>query len=158
MAEKYAKKDHRDFGAFFFILMSHGGNRDCILGVQGRKTSVENLMVEFQARNCPSLKGKPKVFIIQTCRGFRECINETFVSPVGSIQSQDVLSTSPPADAQSTGRPSTADSTLSRSVFPTEADFLLAFATVPGFVSFRFTEFGTIFIQVRMSTRLFLLL
>ena len=44
MAEKYAKKDHRDFGAFFFILMSHGGNRDCILGVQGRKTSVENLM------------------------------------------------------------------------------------------------------------------
>ena len=158
MAENFAKKDHREFGAFFFILMSHGGNRDCILGVQGRKTSVENLMVEFQARNCPSLKGKPKVFIIQTCRGVRECINETFVSPVGSIQSQDVLSTSPSSDAQSTGRPSTADSTLARSVFPTEADFLLAFATVPSFVSFRFKEFGTIFIQVRMSIRLFLLL
>lgn len=147
VAENFAKKDHREFGAFFFILMSHGGNRDCILGVQGRKTSVENLMVEFQARNCPSLKGKPKVFIIQTCRGVRECINETFVSPVGSIQSQDVLSTSPSSDAQSTGCPSTADSTLARSVFPTEADFLLAFATVPSFVSFRFKEFGTIFIQ-----------
>ena len=158
MAENFAKKDHREFGALFFILMSHGGNRDCILGVQGRRTSVENLMVEFQARNCPSLKGKPKVFIIQTCRGFRGCINETFVSPVGSIQSQDVLSTSPLEDVQSTGRPFTADSTLSRSVFPTEADFLLAFATVPGFVSYRLTEFGTIFIQVRMSIRLFLLL
>ena len=35
---------------------------------------------------------------------------------------------------------------------------LLALATVPGFVSYRFTEFGAIFIQVRMSTRLFLLL
>ena len=155
VAERFAKKDHREFGAFVFILMSHGGNRDCILGVQGRRTSVENLMVEFQARNCPSLKGKPKVFIIQTCRGFRDCINETFVSPVGSIQSQDVLSTSPSEDAQSSGSPFTADSSLSRSVFPTEADFLLAFATVPGFVSFRFTEFGTIFIQVRMSFMLF---
>ena len=155
VAEKFAEKDHREFGAFVFILMSHGGNRDCILGVQGRRTSVENLMVEFQARNCPSLKGKPKVFIIQTCRGFRDCINETFVSPVGSIQSQDVLSTSPSEDAQSSGSPFTADSSLSRSVFPTEADFLLAFATVPGFVSFRFTEFGTIFIQVRMSFMLF---
>ena len=157
VAERFAKKDHREFGAFVFILMSHGGNRDCILGVQGRRTSVENLMVEFQARNCPSLKGKPKVFIIQTCRGFLDYANETFQSPVGSIQSQGVLSTSPSSDAQSTGRPFTADSTLSRSVFPTEADFLLAFATVPGFVSFRFTKFGTIFIQVRMSTRLFLL-
>ena len=155
VAERFAKKDHREFGAFVFILMSHGGNRDCILGVQGRRTSVENLMVEFQARNCPSLEGKPKVFIIQTCRGFRDCINETFVSPVGSIQSQDVLSTSPSEDAQSSGSPFTADSSLSRSVFPTEADFLLAFATVPGFVSFRFTEFGTIFIQVRMSFMLF---
>ena len=58
------------------------------------------------------------------------------------------------SDAQSTGRPFTADATLSRSVFPTEADFLLVFATVPGFVSYRFTEFGTMFIQVRMSTRL----
>lgn len=158
VAEKFAKRDHREFGALFFILMSHGGNRDCILGVKGRRTSVENLMVEFQARNCSSLKGKPKVFIIQTCRGCLDYANETFQSPVGSIQSQDVLSTSPSSDAQSTGRPFTADSTLSRSVFPTEADFLLAFATVPGFVSYRFTEFGTIFIQVRMSTRLFLLL
>ena len=158
VAEKFAEKDHREFGAFVFILMSHGANRDCILGVRGRRTSVENLMVEFQARNCPSLKGKPKVFIIQTCRGLLDYANETFVSPVGSIQSQDVLSMSPSSDAQSTGRPFTADATLSRSVFPTEADFLLAFATVPGFVSYRFTEFGTIFIQVRMSTRLFLLL
>ena len=83
------------------------------------------------------------MLIIQTCRGFRDCINETFVSPVGSIQSQDVLSTSPSEDAQTSESPFSADFSLSRSVFPTEADFLLAFATVPGFVSFRFTEFGT---------------
>ena len=93
VAEKFAEKDHREFGAFVFILMSHGADRDCILGVRGRRTSVENLMVEFQVRNCPSLKGKPKVFIIQTCRRFLDYANETFQSPVGSIQSQDVLST-----------------------------------------------------------------
>ena len=36
VAERFAKKDHREFGAFVFIIMSHGGNRDCIMGVQGR--------------------------------------------------------------------------------------------------------------------------
>ena len=50
VAEKFAEKDHCEFGAFVFILMSHGGNRDCILGVRGRRNSVENLMVEFQDR------------------------------------------------------------------------------------------------------------
>jgi len=51
------------------------------------------------------------------------------------------------ADNQSFARPFSPDSTLPRSVFPPEADFLLAFATVPGYVAFRSPESGTFFIQ-----------
>ena len=148
-AVKFGRKDHREFGAFVFILMSHGGDRDCILGVQGRKTTVENIMVEFQARTCPSLKGKPKVFIIQTCRGSLDNVSEAFTTSISSINSQAGLSTSPQEGAQFCDPPFSSDSALPRSVFPPEADFLLAFATVPGYVSFRFPESGTFFIQVR---------
>ena len=144
VAEKYGRIDHSLFGAFVFILMSHGGDRDCILGVDGRETTVKNLMVEFQAGKCPSLMGKPKVFIIQTCRGLHDNISETFVSSTGTVNSMSAQ-----ADNQSFARPFSPDSTLPRSVFPPEADFLLAFATVPGYVAFRSPESGTFFIQVQ---------
>lgn len=150
VAEEFGRKNHRRFGAFVFVLMSHGGDRDCILGVDGRTTNVKNLMVEFQANKCPSLTGKPKVFIIQTCRGLLVSANGKFISPTGSINTQPMaLAASAQADQESCSRPFSPDSTLPRSVFPPEVDFLLAFATVPGYVSFRLPESGTFFIQVR---------
>ena len=65
IAADYGAKDHSTFDAFVMIVMSHGGDRDCILGVNGRETSVKNFMIEFQEPKCPSLKETPKVFIIQ---------------------------------------------------------------------------------------------
>lgn len=155
VAETYGGKNHRDFDAFVLILMSHGGDRDHILGIDGRETTVKNLMVEFQANKCPSLKGKPKVFIIQTCRGLINNTTETFLSSIESINAQPVSSVSTLVDNSSFARPFSPDSTLARSVFPQEADFLLAFATVPGYVAFRSLESGTFFIQVCL--RMFLL-
>ena len=136
-------KNHRDFDAFVLILMSHGGDRDHILGVDERETTVKNLMVEFQANKCPSLKGKPKVFIIQTCRGLINNTTETFLSSIGSI-----YAVSAQMDNSTFADPFSLDSTLPRSEFPREADFLLAFATVPGYVAFRSPESSTFFIQV----------
>ena len=143
VAETYGGKNHRDFDAFVLILMSHGGDRDHILGVDGRETTVKNLMVEFQANKCPSLIGKPKVFIIQTCRGLINNATETFLSSIGSINAASAQ-----MDNSTFADPFSPDSTLPRSEFPREADFLLAFATVPGYVAFRSPESGTFFIQV----------
>ncbi|KAJ7384122.1 Caspase-8 isoform X1 [Desmophyllum pertusum] len=67
--------------------MSHGGDRDCILGVDGRETTVKNLMFEFRGNKCPSLKNKPKVFIIQTCRGLRDDASKRLVFSTGNINS-----------------------------------------------------------------------
>ena len=124
--------------------MSHGDDRDCILGVDNRITSVRTLMREFQAERCPSLKGKPKILIIQTCRGYRQSDVERFDDLVESINAD-------PTEfdlADNSVRPFSLDSSLSKSVFPPETDFLLAFATVPGYVSFRSETSGAFFIQV----------
>jgi len=145
VAEKYGAEDHTKFDAFVMIVMSHGGDGDCILGVDGRETSVKNLMVEFQESNCPSLKKKPKVFIIQTCRG-------GLGSSADIVISRAVPSTSTQVDYELCDASFLPDSTLPRSVFPPEADFVLAFATVPGYVSYRCTTDGTFFIQSLVKT------
>ncbi|KAJ7384116.1 hypothetical protein OS493_023440 [Desmophyllum pertusum] len=149
VAQKYGAVDHSKFDAFVFILMSHGGDRDCILGVDGRETTLKNLMFEFRGSKCPSLKNKPKVIIIQTCRGLRDDVSKRLVFSTGNINSPMAMVASTPA--QIDNEPCDIallprDSTLPRSVFPQEADFVLAFATVPGYVSFRFPD-GTFFIQ-----------
>lgn len=148
VAQDYATKNHEGFGAFVLILMSHGGDRDCISGVDDRETTVQSLMMEFRATKCPSLKGKPKIFIFQTCRGPRIKDAERFDRPTGGINAHpSEFVPSDPAANQACACPFPADSTLPKSVFPPEADFLLAFATVPGFVAFRSEQTGSFFIQ-----------
>ena len=130
VAVDFAKKDHSQFDAFVFIVMSHGGDKDVIYGVSGRHTRVEDLMSEFKAANCQTLRNKPKLFIIQTCRGSS---NES-LSPA-SCDSDTAAGFSP-------------DSTLARSVCPQEADFLLSFATAPGYKAWRHPESGSPYIRV----------
>ena len=123
VAEKYGSQtDHSTFNAFVMIVMSHGGDGDYILSVDGEETSVKDLMDEFQEQKCPSLKKKPKVFIIQACR-------DRSGSPADNVSVQAVSPTSTRMDYQ------LCVSALPRSVVPPGADFLLAFATVPGYVS-----------------------
>jgi len=130
VAAEYAAKDHSQFDAFVFVVMSHGKERDVISDVSGRHIRVEDLMAEFKAANCPKLQNKPKLFFIQTCRGSSlERLSPTFGS----------------ADSDASFSP---DSTLARSVCPQEADFLLAFATAPGYKAWRYPDYGSLFIRV----------
>ena len=125
VASDFAKKDHSEFDAFVFIIMSHGGERDVIQGIAGRTIAIENLMCEFTSARCPTLKDKPKLFIIQSCRGVR-------------------------AEVEIRGGDSniSLDSTLSKGVCPKEADFLLAFSTPPSYLAYRNKDSGSPFIQV----------
>ena len=135
IAEKFASKDHRDYDAFVMIVMSHGGDGDTIYGVRGRhKIRVTDLMAEFKIDRCPSLAGKPKIFIVQACRGSRD----EREAPVSDSNGYMV-------DAMAS------DSTLAQSVTPPEADFLLAYATTPGYVSFRSETSGSMYIKVSIK-------
>lgn len=132
--EKFAKLCHDDYDAFVCVIMSHGGSHDSIEGVDGRTIGVEQLMSEFTSGRCPSLAGKPKVFIIQACRGQMQ---DPFFKPI---------------EGRADSRNCHADSTLPRSITPKEVDFLYAFATVPGYVALRGDNYGSYFIQTLVET------
>ena len=149
-AIEFGAKVHEHYDAFVFIVMSHGGDRDCILGVDGMETTVKSLISEFHGGRCPSLKGKPKVFIIQACRGPQGDTDFTNSSSGNDFNLQEVPTTS---EAQIISQPYdtalSTDSTLSRSVFLPDADFVVAFATAPGYAAYRDSDKGSWFIQVR---------
>ena len=123
--EKLEKSD-----AFFFIMMSHGADQDKLVCQDLRTVSVEDIMVEFTAEWCKTLAKKPKVFIFQACRGSHYEVRGQEGRGVDNILT---------------------DSTLPRGTSPREADFLLAYATTPGYYSFRDPNNGSPFIQVRMT-------
>lgn len=70
VAEEFAKKDHSKFGSFFFIVMSFGQDDD-IYGVDGKKASLVEVMTEYTATNCPTLRCKPKLFFVQRFTALR---------------------------------------------------------------------------------------
>ena len=129
-----ASEDHSEFDALFVIVMSHGGDHDTVLGVDERNITVEEMMSEFKAARCKTLEGKPKVFIFQVCRGSSSEFLEHERRHIDSTVSRPCV-----------------DSTLSRGTSPQEADFLLAFATTPGYCSYRYKDHGAPFIQVSMK-------
>ncbi|XP_022783878.1 uncharacterized protein LOC111324550 isoform X6 [Stylophora pistillata] len=118
LAKEVAFEDHKNCDALFFIIMSHGSDDDTILGVDGKLISIQALMSRFKPNECPSLRDKPKVFLVQACRG---PYSERYTGPMR-------------------------DSSLSRGTRPQEADFLLAYASAPGYTSTRLPT-GSIFIQ-----------
>ena len=40
-----------------------------VKGIDGKPVIVEDLKEYFHGDNCPTLMGKPKVFLIQACQG-----------------------------------------------------------------------------------------
>ena len=129
-AIEYARIDHSNFVAFVMIVMSHGDNLDKIFGVDMRTIGVEEMTTEFKAAKCPTLEGKPKLFFINACRGSLQEPEPSYQR--GACTDKCIL----------------ADSALPRSSCPQEADFLLAFSSSPGYISYRFREYGALFIQV----------
>ena len=100
-------------------------------------TGIEQLMSKFTAKRCPFLANKPKVFFIQACRGPAE--DEFFTQ---SKDHKDYVAGL------------TCDSTLARCISSClqESDFLLGFATVPGYVAYKQTNYGSFYMQVSRTT------
>lgn len=134
LAKDVAAEDHRSVDAFVLIIMSHGGEGNAVCGVDGRPAHLEDIMGEFKAIRCVTLRNKPKLFFIQCCRG--ECTE--FMSSV-----QRHVDNSMPRFAH--------DSTLANNLCPQEGDFLLSFATAPGYYAYRRPEYGSVFLQVSVK-------
>ena len=61
------KKDH---DSFFCCILSHGG-KDEIYGTDGKPVNIAELMKFLDGKGCEDLNGKPKIMIVDCCRGDR---------------------------------------------------------------------------------------
>ena len=115
-----AEKDFSKYDCFVCVILSHG-KKDAIYGTDEDVIKIEALTSLFRRNECPSLEGKPKIFLIQACRGSQ----------------RDRV----PVESDSDPVP------LSSSSLPADADFLICFASAPGHQSYRQPLLGSWFIS-----------
>ncbi|XP_062932897.1 caspase-3 [Cynocephalus volans] len=114
-----SKEDHSKRSSFICVILSHG-EEGVIFGTNG-PIDLRKLTILFRGDYCRSLTGKPKLFIIQACRGTElDCGIETDSGTDDEMMCQKI---------------------------PVEADFLYAYSTAPGYYSWRNSRHGSWFIQ-----------
>lgn len=121
-----SSNDHSAYDCFLLIILSHGDN-GCVFGVDGFSVDISTIQQKFVAQNCTSLADKPKIFIIQACQGTKA-----------------MPSVAPDSDIYHDGPQP--ENLINKSV-PNKADFLVAYSTVPGFLSYRSRMSGTYFVK-----------
>ncbi|KAK3730113.1 hypothetical protein QZH41_013737 [Actinostola sp. cb2023] len=143
---KFAKEDHKNYDSVVVCLLSHGLEGQ-IYGVDGSLVSINDLVSMFNGNSAKTLVGKPKLFFVQACRGgeFDRGIGFERVDGLESAPSderpvEEVLEELYASEQTDSGF-------VSPQSLPSEADFLLAFSTVPGFVSWRHSDKGSWFVQ-----------
>jgi len=130
--EAFSKRtQHSNADSTFVVIMSHG-KRDKLFGVdytRKRKDllDIDNIFKHLNTANCPALKNKPKVIIIQACQG-----NDSGAVPVT-------------CDAEGVPTPSTSpEDNVNTHV---EDDFISFLSCTPGTKAYRDTAKGSIMIQ-----------
>ncbi|CAL4151307.1 unnamed protein product, partial [Meganyctiphanes norvegica] len=73
-------EDLRNVDSTVVIIMSHG-TKEYFYTEDGRKISFNYIVNSFNIHNCPALKGKPKFFIFDCCRG-NESMRPLYLSKV----------------------------------------------------------------------------
>ena len=104
--DKLAREDFTEHDCLVVCVLTHGDS-NCLYA-KDDKYNVEYLFDAFKSDLCKTLAGKPKIFIIQACRGDR--------LDNGSIINFDVE-----------------DSNSFDVRIPQWADYLMAYSTVPGY-------------------------
>lgn len=129
-------KEHGDVDSCVVVFMSHGRDDTSFYTSDNSYLTVHDVVERFNNRECPILKGKPKIFIFQFCRG---------TGPdIGVDAARAVLK-----NCASNGRGldvETDSSTFGTTVperDPTYTDMYIVYSTVGGFVSFRHPESGS---------------
>ncbi|XP_054550540.1 caspase-6 isoform X2 [Talpa occidentalis] len=127
---------HADADCFLCVFLSHG---------EGNHIYAHNAIIEisyltelFKGDKCQSLVGKPKIFIIQACRGDK---HDVPVSPMDQVDSKPVAGTTEvEVDAASVY------------TLPAGADFLMCYSVAEGYYSHRETVNGSWYIQDLCAT------
>ena len=150
--------------AFFMVILSHGEQNDFIYGKNGNSVQVDDLIEPFRGNNCPGLAGKPKIFIVNACRGttYDDGFEARLYPTRNELDRKKSKSTSENDNnndknrrAKSTDR---ADAIIPKNTkkerrdyeqikIPHCADVLIAFSCVSGYYSWRNKIEGSWFVQ-----------
>ncbi|XP_062328599.1 caspase a-like isoform X2 [Osmerus eperlanus] len=130
------RMEHTTADSTFVVIMSHG-KLGQILGVNHDEDAgqpdvfpVDNIFTHLNTKHCKDLRNKPKVIIIQACRGEKE----------GSVMVSDTVPVS--------GHDLEEDSIKEHK----EKDFISILSSTPDTVSFRHKEKGSLMIQYIVET------
>ncbi len=111
------------------FIMSHG-NENGVQGVDKSHVTIAELAKTLEADKCTALKGKPKLFFIQACRGNSSPDAVKFDDSRGEQPKDKIV-----FDGNITA-------------IPPGADFLFGYSTVPNNVSLRREQSGSFYIQI----------
>ncbi|KAG8592925.1 hypothetical protein GDO81_000673 [Engystomops pustulosus] len=125
-----ATGDHSDADCFLCVFMSHG--EDNHVYAYDAKIEIQQLTSLFKGDRCQSLVGKPKIFIIQACRGTK---HDEPVIPTDSTDSTVPETNTIEVDAASVY------------TLPAGADFIMCYSVAEGYYSHRETINGSWYIQ-----------
>ena len=62
------RPEHKNLDSCVVCVLIHGENCE-LCGVDGKTVSVPECMSYFNREKCPGMAGKPKIFILEACRG-----------------------------------------------------------------------------------------
>nr|XP_023404341.1 caspase-6 isoform X3 [Loxodonta africana] len=123
---------HTDADCFLCVFLSHGeGNH---IYAYDAKIKIQTLTGLFKGDKCQSLVGKPKIFIIQACRGNQHDV------PVLPLDAVDHPTDKPDGNV-------TEVDAASVYTLPAGADFLMCYSVAEGYYSHRETVNGSWYIQ-----------
>ncbi|XP_049741488.1 caspase-6 isoform X2 [Elephas maximus indicus] len=123
---------HTDADCFLCVFLSHGeGNH---IYAYDAKIEIQTLTGLFKGDKCQSLVGKPKIFIIQACRGNQHDV------PVLPLDAVDHPTDKPDGNV-------TEVDAASVYTLPAGADFLMCYSVAEGYYSHRETVNGSWYIQ-----------
>lgn len=134
----------RDFAAYdgltrvdsLVIAFLCHGNNEIVYGVDGVPVYVQDVFKTFSPRNCPVMMGKPKLFLLNSCRGDERDVGYPASGTIGNALNLDISD----ADVRPQ-HPAT------RPVMSNFQDLFIAYSTFPGHVSYRNLEEGSWYIQ-----------
>ena len=126
---EFASKDHSHFDSFVCCVLTHGED-NVVHGADSQELNFQAFAATIKLS--PTLRGKPKIYFVQACRGEQEKKGFDIQKDSGG----DVQS--------SNGRGSTTSVTAT---IPQDADFFFGFATPPGNAAYRSKRHGSWYVS-----------
>ncbi|XP_068043510.1 caspase-6 isoform X1 [Anomalospiza imberbis] len=124
-------EDHSSADCFVCVFLSHG--EDGHIYAYDDKIKIQTITDMFRGDECQSLVGKPKIFIIQACRGDKH--DDPVIAHDSTDNSSESLVNETEVDAASVY------------TLPAGADFIMCYSVAQGYYSHRETINGSWYIQ-----------